>query len=429
MKTFVDGIAAAEKTGTKAEKRQLLANLSKDGQRLVMEALSPDRVFNVKKFDDPDRHPASDAPAAHFFDLLDRLHDRQLTGNAAKEAVTRTLCLYTRHTATYLKRVLKKDLKVGMSDETFNKIYPNLVPTYPIMLAEKVDEKTKWVFPKLLELKYDGQRVTCFVTDKGVKYQARGGGDASNLCGTEFEAELQQMRTSLGWSGMVVDGEVLQRKTASANSTIDFSGTMKAKKAGSDKSHIYYAAFDMMSLKDWNKRSCPHIQVDRSAFLEKTIKGLKLSRIEKSIYKLVNSKTEAVLWYDEVCKAGEEGLIVKDPNGMYEWDRSKFWLKWKPVIDVDLEIVGFYAGKPDSRLKDTLGGCMFEGKDENGNFIRVNVGGGFTDEMRHEIWNNKGKYLAKIGKIEAKSISKAENATHFSLREPVFIEIRWDKKS
>jgi ATP-dependent DNA ligase len=36
--------------------------------------------------------------------------------------------------------------------------------------------------------------------------------------------------------------------------------------------------------------------------------------------------------------------MIKDLDAPYECKRSTFWMKWKPVITVDLNIVGFEQG-------------------------------------------------------------------------------------
>jgi DNA ligase-1 len=90
--------------------------------------------------------------------------------------------------------------------------------------------------------------------------------------------------------------------------------------------------------------------------------------------------------------------------------------------DCDLKIVGFESGEVDSKLANTLGRINVEYK---GNV--VGVGSGFSEEMRNEIWNNQGKYINRIAKIQFFEESENSKTKEKSLRFPVFIEIRWDK--
>ena len=130
MKTFVQAIQEAEKFSTKVEKFNALSNMDPLSIKLVEQALNPYRVFNVRKWEKPtySNHDDSYQP---FLDMLDCLHNRQWTGNAARELVSQILSKYTENTAKYLSRVLNKNLDCGATVTTFEKIYPNLnVPKF-----------------------------------------------------------------------------------------------------------------------------------------------------------------------------------------------------------------------------------------------------------------------------------------------------------
>src|SRR5574343_391318 len=133
MKTFVQAIKQAEKFSTKKEKFAALTGMDETGQRLVREALDPFRVFGVRQYEPPKYYNTEDKHFDRFFLLLDDLHSRKLTGNAARDAVTATLSLFTKDTANYLARVINKDLDCGANQSTFNKIYPGLVPNFEVM--------------------------------------------------------------------------------------------------------------------------------------------------------------------------------------------------------------------------------------------------------------------------------------------------------
>jgi DNA ligase-1 len=155
----------------------------------------------------------------------------------------------------------------------------------------------------------------------------------------------------------------------------------------------------------------------------------------KSKYKVCHDKAELNAFYSEVLAEGigadgklnglGEGLILKNPNGHYEWERSKNWMKWKSVIDLDLTIVGFYEG--EGRLRGTLGGVILRGYDENGNKVQARCGSGFDDETRLEIWLNTTKYKGKVAMIECQELSLAEGSDIYSARFPIFIRMRDDK--
>lgn len=164
---FVDvikGCESANGAGSKKVIQSVLAKADVNARRLISEALNPYRVFNVKKFDMPSSSTKTmdeQQDFQQFFDLLDKLHDRELTGNAARDAITASLSEFNIHTQQYLARVLDTDLKAGFSAETFNKVWPKEpIPVFDVMLADKcesVEDFEKNInFPCQGDYKYDG---------------------------------------------------------------------------------------------------------------------------------------------------------------------------------------------------------------------------------------------------------------------------------
>lgn len=88
---------------------------------------------------------------------------------------------------------------------------------------------------------------------------------------------------------------------------------------------------------------------------------------------------------------GFEGAMVKDVDAPYQQGkRSNAWLKVKAVDAEDCPVVSVHEG--EGRLAGTMGHVVVE---NNGRLVRV--GGGFTDEQRRTIWENRdtviGSYL------------------------------------
>ncbi len=69
----------------------------------------------------------------------------------------------------------------------------------------------------------------------------------------------------------------------------------------------------------------------------------------------------------------------------------------------------------------SLGAIVCEGV-ESGKNIRVNVGSGFSDEQRSEIWSSKD-VIGKVAEIRADAITQNQDGT-YSLRFPRFITWR-----
>lgn len=477
-KTFADAIFEAELHSKQAPKHAALSGLTGDDIRLVQEALNPFRVFNVKQFDAPQVYANDDSVGyGYFFELIDCLANRTLTGNAARTAITSVLSQYTERTAKALTRVLLKDLKCGAGVSVLEKVYPHVhFPSFELMLAAKIEEKPQALrakdvvltpaillkkyglkFPVGAEAKYDGNRMVAIVNHGVVEFRSRNGLLIEWVTDV-FDAELRRIEQYVG-QPVVVDGEVLAR-SFQETSEAKGSKNLKAKK------HLKFYAFDYMPLSTWNAQLPTDPQHRRSANLLQMTEVLDLRKIIKSKSKICYTIAELVAFYAEVLEDGKnddgtlnglgEGLIIKNLAGVYEWDRSNFWFKWKPVIDVDLTIVGFEYGKAGSKNHDKLGGMLIEGKDENGNFIRATAGGfkvsgpelkkfieekaaevGITGKafealnrdqfFRKYVMEHQNEFLGKTGMFEAQELTLASGETVYSLRFPQFVRIRDDK--
>jgi DNA ligase-1 len=126
---------------------------------------------------------------------------------------------------------------------------------------------------------------------------------------------------------------------------------------------------------------------------------------------------------DASVAEGYEGIMIKDLDAPYECRRSSFWMKWKPTITVDLNIVGTEEGT--GRNLGRLGALICEGVD-NGRSIRVNVGSGLRDSDRDEFWSTRLDLLGRVVEVEADAVTQNQDGT-YSLRFPRFVRFRgWE---
>ena len=122
----------------------------------------------------------------------------------------------------------------------------------------------------------------------------------------------------------------------------------------------------------------------------------------------------------DMVDMGYEGIMIKDANAPYECKRGTAWMKWKPTITVDLEVMSLEEGT--GRNKGRLGALVCEGTDQ-GKLIKVNVGGGFSDAQRKEIWDVSAGNIGMIAEVKADAVTQAENGV-YSLRFPRFVTFR-----
>lgn len=427
MNSFIQMIKTCETTSGKGKKTILMDAISKmddTARKLYFYAMNPYYVFGVKKFNIPKSYSAEDDSPESFFTLLDALMNREVTGNAAKTAIANVLSMYTKETASFLSRVLEKDLKTGFSADTYNKVWVNeQVPTFELMLADKIEEDedfdNKVQTPCFADFKLDGNRTIVLVDSENITYYSRSGIVAFE-CEGLFDDELRKIHN---WYGQ--DFALDSERYAS-----NFTETMNAKKEGDStaKQNLKLHAFFLMPLTDWKDKSTTITMKQNRDTLQEMFNELALKKIVMVQGREVSNYQDMMSFCNQAIDEYKvEGLILKKYDSVYQWERTIDWCKVKRFYDVDFVITGVYPGKPKSRLAKTLGGIYVEGIEESGKRFKCKIGSGFSDELRDEIFNNQSKYIGQVGVASYQEISLKKGAEYYSLRFPTFVRFRDDK--
>ncbi len=289
---------------------------------------------------------------------------------------------------------------------------------FPAMLSQKFNiKKIKDAWPVAVEPKLDGIR--CLIVLKHIddEYEIVTYSRAGNIFNSieAIEDVIMDTFAETSWTeDMVFDGEVFCG---------DFSTTVSQIKRKSEQAKdAVLTIFDIVPLQEWADGRSALDFTDRRTMLAQFFDGK--SPIEKRIQM---SKAVLAGCIDEINELhtiavdlGHEGVMVKPLNGeISHWvaKRSYGWMKLKTRHDIDLPILRAEEG--EGRLKKTLGAIIvdFEG-------VEVNVGSGFTDEQRAELWrlNNKGQLAGLTAEVNYLCVTADK-----SLREPTFSTIRIDK--
>ena len=104
---------------------------------------------------------------------------------------------------------------------------------------------------------------------------------------------------------------------------------------------------------------------------------------------------------------------------------SRDQVKIKIVFDCDLRIVGFNQGKEKGKFVEKLGSLQVKSSD---GMVEFNVGTGFSDEQRAEIWENRVSYLKKIVTVKGNDIVESDlKPDKYAIFLSRYVKVRDDK--
>jgi len=396
-----------------------------EGVTMALDAMV---TFGVKQVPVKETNDGQGLPWLAFKDLADKLMHRELTGHAARDAIQLTMDIATQEQWNdFYRRILIKDLRCGASEKTVNKVakdFPQYkIPVFTCQLAhDGANHEKKLVGKKQIEIKLDGVRVLAIIHDVNgdtIQLYSRNGKQLHN-----FDHIIEDIRAVIREYPvpypLVLDGEVM-----SAN----FQDLMKQihRKETSEASDAVLHLFDTIPLGSFLNGYWDKPQSYRSAITKAWAEehSDRLQHVTALDWEDVDLDTlEGQMRFKELNKAAlaadYEGLLVKDPDAPHESKRAHSWLKVKPFIEVTLEVVGYEEGT--GRNEGRLGALVCSGFDD-GKEIKVNVGGGFTDAQRKELWEHRGDLVTCLVEVRADAITQNQDGT-YSLRFPRFKTFR-----
>ena len=377
------------------------------------ESYNPFHVFGVRQVTETQNLTGRDNPWPRFWAVLEGLRTRSITGHAARDAIEAVSQEFDSEEWNGLcRRVIIKDLRCGISEKTLNKVLGKTewkIPTFTCQLAtDSNDHASKMKGTKRIECKLDGVRVLALCTKNTVTLFSRNGKQFENFPDIEAQLSRVKNRISLETKGpFVLDGEIVGES---------FQALMKQaqRKDNAKTKDMNYYIFDVIPLADFERGFWNAQQHKRTLMLE-----INQAEIEAEsnlrIMPGMNVDLDTAEGHDvmqrfaeDAVTQGFEGIMIKDVGAPYECKRSSFWMKWKPVMTVDLNIVGFEEGT--GRNLGRLGAIICEGTD-NDRLIRVNVGSGLSDVNRDEYWGARDDLLGQVVEVAADAVTQNQDGS------------------
>jgi len=392
-------------------------------------ALDPLHTFGVKQVPERGDAPGQGCSWQVFKELADKLASRELTGHAARDAIKLIMDLATQEQWNdYYRRILIKDLRCGVSEKTVNsvakknKFLQYKIPVFSCMLAhDSANHEKKVVGKKLLDYKLDGVRVLAIYNKDNhtVTMYSRNGKQFINF--GHIEKEIIDHLASKFTESMVLDGEMVSSS---------FQALMKQvhRKDNVEATDAKYALFDLLPLTEFQAGASEKLLQERHQDLFTLTMDLpddsNIVMVDKQPVDLDTEMGQTIFkkFNKEAIDKGFEGIMIKDVDAPYECKRSHYMLKAKPFIEVSLEIKDTEEGT--GRNEGKLGALICEGEDD-GKFIRVNVGSGLTDDNRDTFWADRNSLIGQIVEIRADAITQNQDSNNeWSLRFPRFLRFR-----
>ncbi|MBA8881761.1 hypothetical protein [Phyllobacterium myrsinacearum] len=417
-------------TPGRLEKERLVGELAKleIGQFVLKWAYDPFITFGVS-CPNPDVFGKMSFKPSIVERILNKLASRELTGHAAQREIAEIMEYLDEAGAKMFYWILSKDLKAGISTTTINSVIPGLIPVFAVQRAHPYEEKKVKKWPVVGEPKLDGMRVTFrareghggFFSRSGKRFPA-----LDFLVEPVIQTALKVLATSnneaLRFTLSTRPGDLARNAREDLNFMLDgevmtglfnTTGSVRRKSEQAEGAEIHL--FDLLSGADFDAigNSGPEWNVRRKMVEEfhRTAREAGIDAIQILPRYFLNNDAQVQEFYDKFSNRSLasylargnaereaelvpltmdnatgrpktlEGMIVKHTDAQYEKRKSYTWMKLKGEETEDLKIIGAYPGEPDTKYEHCLGGLSV-----NRSGVKVDVGGGFTDAEREEIW-------------------------------------------
>lgn len=348
---------------------------------------------------------------------------REQTGADAKEYIQRWLNILTKQDAELLTMMLLKDIKAKVGVTLVNKVWSNLIFEVPYQRCSLFDDKAKKKFAALdsfyVQNKFDGS-FAYIVADDDISVVTRNGSIYPKWVGEHFNKHPTAFQTK-----GVLCGEMLVERNGKTLSRKEGNGILNSVLQGSmldEGEQIVFMAWDEIELVGWKAGVSNTPYSTRLNSLYKRLAYIGDTNMRHVKTNVVESVSEAYKLYQEALANGEEGVIIKDPNGIWKDTTSKDCVKLKLEVDVELEIVDIIEGT--GKAAGMMGSLLC--KSRCGKLV-VNVGTGFSDAERIHFWKTKSYWVGSVAAVKANDILTKEGSETKSLFLPVHIEVRTDK--
>lgn len=358
-------------------------------------------------------------------DFLSKLNNRELTGNAAREALRSQLAQLSKKSGDLLVRILRKDLRAGFGESTINASVDidNFIPVFPYQRCSlpKDANLNKWPWEKGIfsQEKADGMYANGTNFDTKFFLSSRQGTPFPMEQFEQLAGEMQQLIKEVQYHGELLverDGVVLPREIG--NGILN-----SVSKGGSfaENEKPIYLIWDFIPMTSVKSKGRFEVAYSRRYQFIKTMlqKFANLSSVRMIDTRIVYSLEEAYEHFFELLKQNKEGTIIKHPDAIWKDGTSKEQIKLKLEADCELIITAINEGKVGSKNEGRAGALACQsacGK------LVVDVAIK-NEKMRDEVDKTPHDWIGRIVTVRSNQILKpSESNENHSLFLPRLVE-------
>ena len=366
-----------------------------------------------------------------IFTILNDLANRVSTGHNAIANVNRFILENIQH-EKLIYNIIDRDLKMGASTSSINKVIPGCIPTFKVALAnpynvKRVDFKSgDWYGSR----KLDGVRCICRKENDIVTFFSRSGKEFLTL--GNLENEILKVP-----GNFILDGEICM---VDKDGNEDFQGIMKQiRKKDHQIENPKFFIFDQLTLHEFDNKTGvrplterifhgvekPYISTTWSNLIMTNLKNINSDMLSFLPQIQLTTEEQFTEMAKEAEEAGYEGIMVRKNVG-YEGKRSHNLLKVKKFHDAEYTVLGttnaFIRWTENGKQieRECLSNITIEHKG-----CKVNVGSGFSKEQREMYFKSPQDIIGKTVTIQY--FEETENQTGgYSLRFPVLKHVYTD---
>lgn len=349
-------------------------------------------------------------------EVLENLSKRYVTGHNALRLCKQYYNSLDEENKALFCGIIDRDLKIGVSSRTLNKIWKNLIPKPNYCRCDIFNAKTaKNVnYPAFIQLKCDGTYREAYIHNGTVTFKTRAGEVYEN----PVLADIMKTLPDGYYTGEFTVGEAddPDMNRSEGNGLIN-----------SDHppyENIHFTIWDLLTEDEYtlSAKECRNYDL-RLADLQYYIDNLNSELVHVvPTYRVYNVES-ALRIVSKFMGMGLEGGVLKSFNMKFKNGTSKDQLKIKLKVDCEVRCKEFILGNKGTKYENQNKVIVFESDDGT---IRGQCSG-MNDAMISEVTNNPEKYIGKVLTVQFNDLSKSDGHDYYALLHPRFVEFRDDK--